>query len=176
MFAANCARNWILNGAVSGLAGTRGGRRQWDAPLVGIVVGSWHFDAAGRGLPADELPAIAALGSRLQAATGLRVELRDAGRTLRIPTLREELFDFDLEGSAITVHAFAPVHPYLWENLDGVMTAAGGRADTADHVWKPDPRHVGLRARWETLSPRDRFLLAMPSLLGARPFDPWLSR
>jgi hypothetical protein len=143
---------------------------------VGIVVGSWHFDAAETGLPGNELTAIAALGSRLQEATGLRVELRDAGRTLRIPTLREELFDFQYLGSAVTVHGFAPVHPYLWENLDGVMTAAGARVDTADHVWKPDPGRVGLRARWEALSPRDRFLLAMPSLLGARPFDPWLSR
>lgn len=143
---------------------------------MGIVVGSWHFDGVERVLPGDELLAIAALGSRLQAATGLRVELRDAGRTLRIPTLREELFDFNLKASTVTVHGFAPVHPYLWENLDGVMTAAGGRVDTAGHVWKPDPGHIGLRARWETLSSRDRFVLAMPSLLGARPFDPWLSR
>ena len=143
---------------------------------MGIVVGSWHFDAAQPGLPGDELSAIAALGSRLQAATGLRVELRDAGRTLRIPTLREELFDFDLKGGTVTLHGFAPVHPYLWENLDGVMTAAGGRRDTADHVWKSDPDRVGLRVRWDTLSSRDRFVLAMPSLLGARPFDPWLSR
>jgi hypothetical protein len=57
-----------------------------------------------------------------------------------------------------------------------VMTAAGGRRDTDACVWQPDPAHARLRAPWDTLSPRDRFLLTMPSLWGARPFDRLLSQ
>jgi len=42
-------------------------------------------------------------------------------------------------------------------------------------LWRPNPAHARLRTRWDALSRRDRFLLVMPSLLGARPFDRLLS-
>jgi hypothetical protein len=153
---------------------------------VGLIVGGWHFGETQGAGPGDELATIAAIGRRLQAAMGLRVELqvvigwrveeRREDHTLRIPTLREELFDWMFNDRTVTVHGFIPGHPYLWENLDAVMTAAGGSIDTAACVWQPNPAHARLRTRWDTLSPRDRFLLAMPSLLGARPFDRLLSQ
>ncbi len=143
---------------------------------MGLIVGSWYFGETQGDLPGDDSSAIATIARRLQAATGLRVEQRHEDRTLRIPTLGEELFDWVFNDRTVTVHGFMPEHPYLWENLDVVMTAAGGRRDTAGHVWQPNPAHARLRTRWDTLSPRDRFLLAMPSLLGARPFDRLLSR
>jgi hypothetical protein len=161
---------------------------------MGVIVGTWHFDKARGDLPDGALSAIAAMGRRLQTATGLRVELQPGGRTLRIPTLREELFswgfydrgvsvedltaqeleelfDWAAGDHAATVHSFIPAHPYLWENLDAVMTAAGGRRANLAVGWQPNPAHARLRTRWDNLSPRDRFLLAMPSLWAARPLD-----
>jgi hypothetical protein len=137
---------------------------------VGVISGTWHFGETSD-LPGDELSALATIGRRLEAATGLRVEQRDEGCTLRIPTLREELFDWAFDDRTVSVRGFIPEHPYLWENLDAVMTAAGGRRDTAELGWRPNPAHARLRMRWEALPTRDRFLLAMPSLLGTRPFD-----
>jgi hypothetical protein len=135
---------------------------------VGIIVGTWHFGETQSDLPG--------------AATGLRVEQREDG-TLRIPKLGrltflvagEELFDWAFNDHTVSVHAGIPAHPYLWENLDAVMRAAGRRRDTDVCVWQPNPAHARLRTRWDTLSPRDRFLLAMPSLWGGRPFDRLLS-
>jgi hypothetical protein len=148
---------------------------------VGVISGTWHFGEAQCALPGDALSATAAIGRRLQAATGLRVELhtvigwrveqRYEDHTLRIPTLREELFDWVFNDGTVTVHGFIPEHPYLWENLDAVMAATGGRLDAAVHGWRPNPAHARLRTLWDNLSLRDRFLLAMPSLMGTRPFD-----
>jgi len=151
---------------------------------VGVIVGTWHFGGT-RDLPGDDLSAVAAIARRLEASTGLRVELqtvigwrveqRHEDQTLRIPTLRQDLFDWVFGDRTIAVHGFIPEHPYLWENVDAVITAAGGCCDTAAHGWQPNPAHARLRTHWDTLSPRDRFLLAMPSLLGTRPFDRLLS-
>jgi hypothetical protein len=150
---------------------------------VGIVVGTWHFGETRGDLPGDEASAVAAIAVRLQAATGLRVEQREDG-TLRVPKLGrltflasgEELFGWVFSDQTVTVYAGIPAHPYLWENLDSVMTTAGGRRDTDVCVWQPNPAQARLRRRWDTLSPRDRFLLAMPSLMGTRPFDRLLSQ
>jgi hypothetical protein len=138
---------------------------------VGIIVGRWHFDDAHWILPEDELSIIAGFAGQLQAATGLRVEHIDT--VLWIPELRQELCGWWFDNRTVTVRSLIPAHPYLWENLDMVMTAAGGRRDTAANVWRPDPAHAPLRTRWDALCPRDRFLLALPSVWGARPFD-WL--
>jgi hypothetical protein len=144
---------------------------------MGIIVGTWHFGETQGDLPGDRSSAVAAIAVRLQAATGLRVEQREDG-TLRIPTGRltfltpgEELFDWAFNDHTVTVHSGIPAHPYLWENLDAVMMAAGGRRDSDVCVWQPNPTHARLRTCWDTLSPRDRFLLAIPSLWGVRPFD-----
>jgi hypothetical protein len=70
------------------------------------------------------------------------------------------------------VYGYVPAHPYVWENLDAVMTSFGGeRDDDAGHKWQPNPAHARLRTKWSALPPRDRFILAMPSIIGARPFD-----
>jgi hypothetical protein len=135
---------------------------------MGIIVGIWHFGETQGNLPGDKSSAIAAIAVRLQAATGLRVEQHKDG-TLRISKLGtgEELFDWVFNDRTVTVHSGIPAHPYLWENLDAVMTAAGGRRDTRLYVWQPNAAHIRLRTRWDTLSLRDRFLLAMPSFWGA---------
>jgi hypothetical protein len=62
----------------------------------------------------------------------LRVELQCENRTLRFPTIGQELFGWVFDDRTVTVHGFISQHPYLWENLDAVMTAAGGRRDTPD--------------------------------------------
>ncbi|MBV9558944.1 MAG: hypothetical protein JOY90_00545 [Bradyrhizobium sp.] len=150
---------------------------------MGIIVGTWHFGEPQSDFPGDESSIAAAVAVRLHAATGLRVEQREDG-TLRIPKLGrltflaagEELFDWAFNDHIVTVHAGIPAHPYLWENLDAVMRAAGGRRDTDVCVWQPNPAHARLQTCWDSLSPRDRFLLAMPSLWGARPFDRLLSQ
>jgi hypothetical protein len=166
---------------------------------VGVVVGIWYFGEAPRDLPGDELSAIATIGRRLEAATGLRVD-----QDLCIPAIREALFgwafydrgvpvkewrmtveeweesmgfDWGADDHAVEVLSFIPAHPYLWENLDAVMTAAGGRNSPAHgFAWRPNPAHARLRTRWENLSRRDRFLLAMPTSLVGRPFDRLLLR
>ena len=150
---------------------------------MGVISGTWHFDETQGGLPGDQLSAVATIGRRLEAATGLRVELirwgveeRLEDHTLRIPALREELLHWVFNDRTITVHGFIPEHPYLWENLDAVMMAAGGRRDTTVLGWRPNPAHARLRVRWDTLPSHDRFLLRMPSLLGMRPFDRLLSQ
>jgi hypothetical protein len=140
---------------------------------VGLIVGIWQFDKTQSDLPADEISAIAAIGGRLQAATGLRVEHDgDQDRWLSIPTLGSEaLFGWEFIDHTVRVFSFIPAHPYLWENLDAVMTTSGGRLNTSDIGWRPDPAYARLRTRWSSLPARDRFLLAMPSFLGFRPLD-----
>jgi hypothetical protein len=160
------------------------GGSQRRETVVGVIVGTWYFSETQGDLPGDKSSAIATIGHRLQAVTGLQVERPCGTNTLHIPTLGrltfltagEELFDWVFNDRAVTAHSFIPAHPYLWENLDAVMTAAGGRRNTDACVWQSNPAHARLRTRRDTLSPRDRFLLAMPSLLGARAFDRLLSQ
>jgi hypothetical protein len=154
------------------------GGSQRRETVVGIVVGTWHFGETQGDLRGDEASVVAAIAGRLQAATGLRVKQHEDG-TLGVPTLGrltfltpgEELFGWAFKDRTVTVYSSIPAHPYLWENLDAVMTAEGNRRDTDVCVWQPNPAHARLRTRWDTLSPRDRFLLAMPSLWGVRPLD-----
>lgn len=131
---------------------------------MGLVVGAWlvgHPDSIR----------LAGVAERLRVATGLEIETQPTEDALRIPALREELFDWTLASGAVTVHGFAPAHPYLWENLDAVMSEAGGHRSAAGHLWQPNPSHARLRARWSTLSSSDRFVLSMRSIFGARPLD-----
>jgi hypothetical protein len=89
----------------------------------------------------------------------------------------EASFDWGADDRAVTVHSFVPEHPCLWENLDAVMTAVGGRCGTFGGAgWQPNPSRARLRMRWDALSPCDRLLLALPPLLACRPFDRLLSQ
>lgn len=131
---------------------------------MSLVVGSWFMRQP------ESMP-LAVVAERLRAATGLAIDARPAQGALRIPTLREELFDWTSADGMVAVHGFMPAHPYLWENLDAVMGAAGGQRSTANHVWRPNPAHARLRAPWSALSSMDRFILSSRSIFGARPLD-----
>jgi hypothetical protein len=132
---------------------------------MGVIVATWSF--------ADCAPDLAKVWRGLTTVTGLTIE-QDSADSLRIPELRESLFDWVFTGPNVTVHGFVPAHPYVWENLDAVMTAAGGKLVHADHLWRPNAAHARLRKPWRELSGRDRALLRLPSLAGWRPFDRYL--
>ena len=76
-------------------------------------------------------PSLLALRGQLQAAAGLRVEHIDI--VLWIPALREELSGWEFKDRTVRVYSLIPAHPYLRE----VMTAAGGRRDTAAYSGVP---------------------------------------
>ena len=138
---------------------------------MGVIAGSWSFGDArtfGRGAP--DLPTI---GRDLEAATGLEVEV---SHKLRIPRLREQLFDWAFDGATVHVHSFIPAHPYVWENLDRVMQAAGGDRQMDGHLWQPTPGHARLRRPFRGLSATDRAILGLPTILGLRPLDGLLDR
>lgn len=138
---------------------------------MALVIGEWCF-APGQATP--DLPAVAAL---LQRAMNLPVQLEGVGReaVLHVPRLRECLFDLRSEVARLTLHGFAPAHPYLWEALDGVLTAAGGSVAGNSVAWRPDPQRAWLRRPWSALGARDRWLLGLPSVLATRPLDRWLT-
>jgi len=131
---------------------------------MGLTVGRWC-------VPCHRRLDLATVEQGLREVTGLRVDRVHGGNTLRLPMIREELFDWVFHACEVTVYGFTPAHPFLWENLDAVMTTAGGECSAAPHVWKPDPAHARLRSKWASLSRRDRFVLTLPSIIGARPFD-----
>jgi hypothetical protein len=141
---------------------------------VGITTVTWRFDRTpGCFDPTDDASSFtASIGRPLQDATGLRID-QEGECTLCIPTIHEVLFTVLVDTHTVTVHGGIPPHPYLWENLDAIMTSLGGRRDTA-RGWQPAPAHARLRTRWDALSPRDRFLLKMPAPFGWRPFDRFL--
>lgn len=141
---------------------------------MGIIVGSWFHVGTVRPPHGDDQSRLNTIARHLRAATGLQIEETPAG-ALRFPMLHEELFDWVFGEDAVTVHSFLPAHPYLWENLDAVMTAMGGVRDTETPLWRPNPAHEWLRTRWQALSRRDRRVLSIPSVLAARPFDRLLS-
>jgi hypothetical protein len=135
---------------------------------MGIITGTWLFPSYFH--PKGEQITSGTIAQRLHEATGLRIELQADGG-LRFPLLREKLFDWEFGERSITVYGYVPAHPYLWENLDAVMILLGGARDHAIYKWKPNPSHTRLRTRWNTLRPRDRFILMTPSIVGTRPFD-----
>lgn len=79
------------------------------------------------------------------------------------------------EADALTLHGYIPAHPYLWENLDRVMTALDGLCGAEPISWQPRAEDAILRRRWNALSRRDRWLLRRASLLASRPWDRFLS-
>jgi hypothetical protein len=134
---------------------------------MGLTFGCWRLTGSG---PLE----LAVIERGLRLATGLSVEPPGRGAGLRFPLLRQDLFDWGLDDAGVSVFGFAPPHPYVWENLDAVITALGGQPTDDATAWRPSPGHAGLRTRWSALSRRDRWLLALPSILGARPLDRFL--
>jgi hypothetical protein len=139
---------------------------------MGIITNTWVLPSSFP--PRDEPLTPAAIAQRLRTATGLEIII-DIHGGLRFPAIREKLFDWELGERSITVYGYAPAHPYLWENLDAVMMSLGGERDNAAYRWKPNPAHARLRTRWNALSPHDRVILTIPSIIGMRPFDGLLS-
>lgn len=138
---------------------------------MALVIGEWRFQSGA----VPDLPAIA---DALRRAMRLEVTEEGAGReaALFVPKLGERLFDWQLEPDRIAVHSFAPAHPYLWEHLDAVLGAAGGRIGEAAQFWRPDPARATLRRPWPELTLRERFLLRLPTIAASRPHDRLLPR
>jgi hypothetical protein len=138
---------------------------------MGLVVGEWRF-------PPGTTPGVPAIAEALARATGLEIRREGPGEdgALRVPTLRERLFDWRIDDAAVTVHGFVPPHPYLWEMLDLVMSSLGGRIGEAVHLWRPDPAHAALRRPWQALTPAERVILRLPTLGAWRPLDRLLAR
>jgi hypothetical protein len=139
---------------------------------VGVVRGRWAF--AGRAAP----PSSATIATELATATGLAVVNHDAreerDERIDVATINEALFDMERDTAAatLTLSSFIPAHPYLWENLDRVLTGLGGCIDSGGSLWRPSPRLRDLRRPWDSLTPRQRFLLRVPTIGGSR----WLDR
>lgn len=136
---------------------------------MGLVLGKWRF------ADASQLPATQAIANGLTHATGLRVSCSDSGtesdERIDIPFLRESLFDIERIDSAITLCGYIPAHPYLWENLDRVLSELGGKIELAETHWRPNSKYHHLRRPWQALTPRQRFLLRLPTLGASRLFD-----
>ena len=133
---------------------------------MGLVVGEWVFPTGGT-------PDVATVAAGLRAGTGLAVTVEGAGAsaTLSIPRVGERLFDWSIEHGRLVVHAFGPPHPYVWENLDAVLSAGGGRVGDTATTWRPDPANAALRRPWASLTRRQRTLLQIPTIGAFRPLD-----
>ena len=133
---------------------------------MALVVGEWVF-ATG------EAPDLRSVCDGLIARTELviRTEGEGSSAVLSIPKLGERLFDWRARDDCLTVHAFGPPHPYLWENLDAVLAALGGQVGDNLVAWRPAPADAGLRRPWPSLSRRQRTFLRIPTIGVSRPFD-----
>jgi len=135
---------------------------------VGVVRGRWIF--AGRSEP----PSSATIATELAKATGLVVVNHDARQErderIDVATINESLFDMerDTAVATLTISSFIPVHPYLWENLDRVLSELGGCVESGATLWRPSPRFKNLRRPWDALTSRQRFLLRVPTIGGSR--------
>lgn len=121
------------------------------------------------------MPTPDAVADALAARTGLTVERsHDTDGNLesvKLPLIRESLFDWQIEADRIQVRSFIPAHPYLWARLNAVMTEAGGRIGDVPYAWHPDSDIVLLDRRWSELSRRQRFILRLPTIGAWRPLD-----
>jgi hypothetical protein len=71
----------------------------------------------------------------------------------------------------ITIYGYMPAHPYLWENLDCVLSNVGGKCVRGEIYWQPQVQFHHLRKPWPTLTPLQKFFLKMPPLGVSRIFD-----
>jgi len=138
---------------------------------MGIITGKWLLPSSSH-LGAEGITP-RWVAERLREATGLYAEARADG-VVCIPALREKLFDWVIEDGAVSVDGYAPAHPYLWENLDAVMTEAGCTRTEDPWRWQPDPTRTGLRKQWKALPPRNRLILSQPLIRFHRLVDAWL--
>ena len=129
---------------------------------MGLVIGTWLFQT-----PAD-LPSSRRVASGLASATGLSFNCTDseheADERIVVDRLGEALFDIERQDSILTLCSGMPAHPYLWENLDRVLTQLGGHVAIEANRWRPDPRHYHLRRAWHELTTRQRILLRLPTI------------
>jgi hypothetical protein len=85
--------------------------------------------------------------------------------------LGESLFDIEWVGGEVTFYSAVPAHPYLWENLDRVLVALGGRQMSDETYWRPDARFRRLRKPWDELSGLQKWLLRFPTIGVSRLLD-----
>jgi hypothetical protein len=131
---------------------------------MALITASWTFAVGAPGLDA--------VADALSRQLGLPVvRASTADERLEVPMLRESLFDWTFVANSIEVFSFAPVHPFLWENLDEAMQALGGQLAMQAPYWRPDPRYRSLRKAWADLSSRQQLILRLPALGMSRPLD-----
>lgn len=138
---------------------------------MGLMSGEWAF-------PSGSAPTLPLIANGLRAATRLQVLVDGAGRSSRLilPKLGQSLFDWRITDDCVAAYSFLPAHPYVWENLDAMLTRAGGRISGDQTGWRPLPANAGLRRPWEVLTRRQRLLLRIPTVAALRPLDQLLPR
>ena len=139
---------------------------------MALVNGDWRFPAWAK--PPGLSAFVAALGRSM--GIEVRIEEERGDTLLRVPLLRESLFDWRAGPGRVQLHGFAPPHPFLWEHVDAVLSGQGGQVAEDPTAWRPAPRHQGLRRPWPALPWRDRWLLRVPTVAMARPLDRFLDR
>ncbi len=138
---------------------------------MAVVVGIWVFDGGC-------VPALADVAEGLREMTALEVVVEGGVEdpVLSLPSLAETLFDWKVDAARIEVHSFVPAHPYLWESLDALFGALGGRLSSSPNIWQPNPAHASLRRPWPRLSLRQRWILRTRTIGASRPLDALLPR
>lgn len=135
---------------------------------MGVILGEWVFPDRGA-------PALEAVIDGLKARTGLEIDCvhGDDGVLARteIPLIKERLFGWDPQPDRISVHSFIPAHPYLWAQLNTVMTDLGGRIGDSPAAWRPDTSSPAFTRPWAELSGRQRLVLRLPTIGAWRPLD-----
>lgn len=135
---------------------------------MGVIHGEWTFDTLDAPSPENVVEA-------LRDRSGLEISCTygDDGSLGRVdmPQIRESLFGWTHAPDRLSVRSFIPAHPYLWTQLQAVMTELGGRISETTYAWRPETHDSRLDRPWLELSRRQRFVLAMPTIGAWRPFD-----
>lgn len=135
---------------------------------MGCIRGEWIF-------PADDAPPLDAIIESLGDRTGLAIDVtRDDDGLLsmaNVPVIKEILFDWDRQPNRIRVHSLLPGHPYIWAQLNNVMTGFGGQISDDRIAWRPASSMRAFDRPWTELSKRQRFVLRLPTIGASRPLD-----
>lgn len=135
---------------------------------MGVIHGEWAFATDSAPLPDD---IVKALGSRSGLAINCTYGDDGSLGRVEIPQIRESLFEWNRQSDCISVRSFIPAHPYLWTQLNAVMTEAGGAITDTPYAWHPEPGNDMLDRHWSALSKRQRFILGLPTFGAWRPLD-----